>query len=267
MKRIEIINKKIRQTQKKSLGNDITSQEIVDRSFVNDNGSLFFKEKGKKGYLEPKLIIKSDGYYSKSKRNSTAIKELQDLVKQLPDVTSKQEKTQQTTRNDIEEDYDDYPLVKINTRYTHVDGLTNNENRELEGVLDPKNSKDPKSRIGDNGAVQIQADHFQETLNETIEMRDQTDNIEEFIELEERVIGLREARDNTLEQRQLEETREQQEEDTSRLQKFKEWAKENLVGLSALAISVAGIITTIIVGARKALVKGAQATGKFAKAV
>ena len=61
------------------------------------------------------------------------------------------------------------------------------------------------------------------------------------------------------------ETREQQE-DISRLQKFKESAKENLVGLSALAISVAGIIT-IIVDTRKALIKGAQATGKFAKAV
>ena len=55
--------------------------------------------------------------------------------------------------------------------------------------------------------------------------------------------------------------------DLTRLVRFKEWAKENLVGLSALAISVAGIITTIIVGARKALIKGAQATGKFAKAV
>ena len=64
----------------------------------------------------------------------------------------------------------------------------------------------------------------------------------------------------------LEETRYQQEEHISRLQKFKEWAKENLVGVSTLAISVAGIITTIIIGTRKAIVKGVQATGKFAKA-
>ena len=40
-----------------------------------------------------------------------------------------------------------------------------------------------------------------------------------------------------------------------------------MFGISALAISIPGIITTIIVGARKALIKGAQATGKFAKAV
>ena len=55
--------------------------------------------------------------------------------------------------------------------------------------------------------------------------------------------------------------------DLIRLEKFKRWAKDNLVGVSALAISIAGITTTIVIGARKALKKGAQATGKFAKAV
>ena len=40
-----------------------------------------------------------------------------------------------------------------------------------------------------------------------------------------------------------------------------------MVGLSAMAISIAGIITTIIVSARKAILCGAQRTGKFAKAL
>ena len=55
--------------------------------------------------------------------------------------------------------------------------------------------------------------------------------------------------------------------DLSRLQRFKEWAKKNIVVVSALAISIAGIITTIVIGARSAIVKGAQVTSKFAKAV
>ena len=55
--------------------------------------------------------------------------------------------------------------------------------------------------------------------------------------------------------------------DLTRLEKFKRCAKDNLVGVSALAISIAGIITTIVIGIGKALKKGAQATGKFAKAV
>ena len=61
-----------------------------------------------------------------------------------------------------------------------------------------------------------------------------------------------------------ENVREQQE-DISRLQCFKNWAKENMVGLSA--ISIAGTITTIIVSAKKAILCGSQATGKFAKAL
>ena len=55
--------------------------------------------------------------------------------------------------------------------------------------------------------------------------------------------------------------------DLSRLERFKNWAKENIVSISAIAISVADIITTIAIGACRALNQGAQATGKFAKAV
>ena len=86
-------------------------------------------------------------------------------------------------------------------------------------------------------------------------------------ELEERIISLREARDLTIEQMQKEEVREQREDDISRLQRFKKRAKENMVGLSALAVSIADIVTTITVSARKAILRGSQATGKFAKAL
>lgn len=55
--------------------------------------------------------------------------------------------------------------------------------------------------------------------------------------------------------------------DLSRFECFKKWGKENPLGMSAIAISVAGIITTIVIGARKAITQSAQATGKFAKTV
>ena len=64
-----------------------------------------------------------------------------------------------------------------------------------------------------------------------IEERDRIDDPAEYIELEERVIGLQEAIDKTIRQKELEEVREQQEEDISRLQHLKEWAKENRGGL------------------------------------
>ena len=41
--------------------------------------------------------------------------------------------------------------------------------------------------------------------------------------------------------------------------------QKNLGGISIVAISVAGIITTIIMGARNAVKGGARATSKFAK--
>ena len=53
--------------------------------------------------------------------------------------------------------------------------------------------------------------------------------------------------------------------DLTRFERFKQWAKRNLGGISIVAISVAGIITTIIIGARTVVKKGASATSKFAK--
>ena len=55
--------------------------------------------------------------------------------------------------------------------------------------------------------------------------------------------------------------------DLIRFERFKKWAKENLVGVSAVAISVAGIITTAVVAGRNAVKKGAKAVGQFGKAL
>ena len=52
--------------------------------------------------------------------------------------------------------------------------------------------------------------------------------------------------------------------DISRLRRFTNWAKENLLGLSAVAVSAADIITTIVIAGRGAVKAGARATKKFA---
>ena len=61
--------------------------------------------------------------------------------------------------------------------------------------------------------------------------------------------------------------REIENNDLTRLERFKKWAKENMLGLSAVAITIAGIITTVIIGARGAVKTGAAATGALAKAI
>ena len=53
----------------------------------------------------------------------------------------------------------------------------------------------------------------------------------------------------------------------TRFEKFKKWARENITGISVVAISIAGVITTVVMGAKKALIRGARAVGKFGRAV
>ena len=60
---------------------------------------------------------------------------------------------------------------------------------------------------------------------------------------------------------------EAQQNDLTRFERFKQWAKKNIGGISVVAMSVAGIITTIVMGARTVVKKGAQATSKFARAL
>ncbi len=53
----------------------------------------------------------------------------------------------------------------------------------------------------------------------------------------------------------------------TRFERFKKWAKENIAGVSAVAISIAGIITMIVIAGRSAVKKGAKAVGQFGKAL
>ena len=58
-------------------------------------------------------------------------------------------------------------------------------------------------------------------------------------------------------------TRQEQVRDLAKLEKLKKWARKNPAGLSVVVIAIAGIITTVEVGARKAVLLGARATSKF----
>ncbi len=55
--------------------------------------------------------------------------------------------------------------------------------------------------------------------------------------------------------------------DLTRFERFKKWAKENITGVSAVAISVAGIVTAVVMSGRNAVKKGAKAVGQFGKAL
>ncbi len=55
--------------------------------------------------------------------------------------------------------------------------------------------------------------------------------------------------------------------DLTRFERFKKWAKENITGVSAVAISIAGVITAAVMAGRNALKKAAKPVGKFGKAL
>ena len=57
----------------------------------------------------------------------------------------------------------------------------------------------------------------------------------------------------------------QKEGDRNRLEKFKDWARCNLLALSGATITVASIVTSIVIAARRAISAGVRATEKFAK--
>ena len=147
-----------------------------------------------------------------------------------------------------------------------IPGLTPTENRELRGVLDPTDTMDLESRTGDDGALQKQLEYFQDTINKTMELRDETDDTEEFLNLEERIVALREARDRTVMQKELEEARQAQEEDISRFSKFVKWLGKEKVGLTG-TVSTASLITALLIHARGAIIGTAKATSKVAKAL
>jgi hypothetical protein len=207
-------------------------------------------------------------------KNSPALREHRELVRkikedQTTDIHNESVTTGAALNNPNDEDntFEDIELIDVRVTRDDIPGLTPTENRELRGVLDPTDTMDLESRTGDDGALQKQLEYFQDTINKTMELRDETDNPEEFINLEERIVALREARNRTVMQKELEEGKQAQEEDISRFRKLVKWLGKEKVGLTGVAVSTASLITTLLIHARGAIVGTAKATSKVAKAL
>jgi hypothetical protein len=230
---------------------------------INKSGTQIMK-RGKTSILE----------YSK---NSIALREYNELVRKIKEEPSTSNHESVTTVinqgadlndfNDEDNTFENIELIDLSVSRDDIPALTPLENRELRGVLDPTDTMDLESRTGDDGALQKQLEYFQDAINKTMELRDKTDNPEEFLNFEERIVALREARDRTVMQKELEEARQAQEEDISRLRRFMKWLGEEKVGLTGIAISTASLITALLIRARGAIIGTAKATSKVAKAL
>jgi hypothetical protein len=217
-------------------------------------------------------------------KNSIALREYEELVRKIKEdqTTDTEFRTEEDTGsetavvnrgadlnnfNDEVNTFEDIELIDVRVTRDDIPGLTPTEDGELRGVLDPTDTMDLESRTGDDGALQKQLEYFQDTINKTMELRDETDDSEEFINLEERIVALRKARDRTVMQKELEEARQAQGEDISRFRKFVKCLGEEKVGLTGVAVSTASIITALLIHARGAIIGIAKATSKVAKAL
>ena len=158
-------------------------------------------------------------------------------------------------------------LIDMGAHIGDLPGLTKTENNELRGVLNPPEGSNLEGRTGQKGALQIQADYFNKVIGETVELAGLVEGVTEYDALMERIDSLKEARDQTLKQRVVEEAREEQLKDISRLRRFIDWVGKEKVGLTGLAVSTAGLVTALLIHARGAVVITAKATGKVSKAL
>ena len=157
--------------------------------------------------------------------------------------------------------------------------LSEQQLREFAGVLNPKGTPEIKIK-----ALEVQADYWKKVRLEAEEVA-KTDGASEY--LVEKAKGQASLFDSLEKTARLQADSERlknnekpihdesleiindeiQTNDLSRLERFKEWAKKNLIGISAIAITLAGIATTVIIAGRSAVKATAKATGRLAKAL
>ena len=184
------------------------------------------------------------------------------VERKIADVPPNEDLTHSILRDSIEslENYIDEKVAEIETNSVVLD---REKIREFRGI-----TKTSDHNL-DNGALEAQENYFRELArNEPNELKSKL--YEEMADV--CVLKADEIRLRRNEQPESEEVQSIVEEEARNstlrvFERFKEWAKKNLAGLSVVAISVAGIVTTIVMGAKNAIKKGASATSKFAKAL
>ena len=168
-------------------------------------------------------------------------------------------------------------LQDIHDKISKID-LDGNVRRELRGIryadkgIDYDNLGDPNQKAQYDAkisGIETETKHWKE-----LEKKEQDPVKKELFKLAndfcvvkksemELKAGLRPKSDDA--QKDLREETEKN--DLTRFERFKKWAKKNITGVSAVAISVAGIVTAVVMTGRNALKKAAKPVGKFGKAL
>ena len=255
------------------------STEILENTrFISSrNGKVSIEFKGNRiGWVERNGNVEL--FENKNKKLVSEFRETMELAK------LEYEKSPSSLVRDLPEEVVDSVLLssveRIEDRIEERTAtLSEQQLREFAGVLNPKGTPEIKIK-----ALEVQADYWKKVRLEA-EGVVETDGASEYIV--EKARGQASLYDSLEKTARLQADSERlknnekpihdesleiiddeiQTNDLSRLEKFKEWAKRNLIGISAIAITLAGIATTVIIAGRSAVKATAKATGKLAKAL
>ena len=255
-----------------------STKVLENTKFISSkNGKVSIEFKGNRiGWVERNGDVEL--FENKNKKLVSEFRETMELAK------LEYEKSPSSLVRDLPEEVVDSVLLssveRIEDRIEERTAtLSEQQLREFAGVLNPKGTPEIKIK-----ALEAQADYWEKVRLEAEEVVE-TDGASEYIV--EKAKGQASLYDSLEKTARLQADSERlknnekpihdesleiiddeiQTNDLSRLEKFKEWAKKNLIGISAIAITLAGIATTIIIAGRSAVKATGKATGKLAKAL
>ena len=204
---------------------------------------------------------------AKEEHDRTAVSDIED---QIPDVFVDDEHAESILRDS---------LRKLNERISDredriVTVLTEQELREFNGLLKVKL---PTSEEQEEGQITVKdrLDFLKAEENNWMKRANRVEGDPRRKKLYETIVEVAELKADQLrleanlkpksETAQSILGEETENNPLTRFERFKKWSKENLGGISVIAISVAGIITTIVMGMKTVVVSGAKAASKFGK--
>ena len=228
------------------------------RTIVQKGTKLDYTEDVKKGSKvnEFKELVKN----AELEHQKTSVALVEDT---LDDISVDADLSHSVLQNSIEnlESSIDEKVVETETRSVTID---KEKIREFRGI-----TKTADHNL-DNGGLKVQEEYFRNLA------RDEPNELKSRLYEEMADVCVLKADEIRLRRNQRPESKivqniveeEARNNDLTRFERFKGWSKKkNLSGISVVAISVAGIITMIVMGARNAVKRGAKATSKFAKAL
>ena len=248
------------------------------RFLESRNGRISIEFKGGRiGWVERNLTVNL--FEKKNKKLVNEFKDSMELVK-LEYEKSPSSLVKNLPEN-VVEDILDSSIERISDEIDELTAdLSEQDLREFAGVLNPKG---PTADIRIK-ALEVQADYWEKVRLEAEEVVKSDDASESLVKRAKGQVSKLESLEKTA-RLQADNERlknnekpihdetleiiddEIQSSDLGKLEKFKEWAKNNLIGLSAIAITIGGIVTTVVITGRKTVRSAAKATGKLAKAL